>query len=202
MSEALSSALAGLPKARLSICNRLRIVVGHPWAHGVVLPWQDGLTSDAAWRAYAGMRFAEHAQRGALRILIEHERWGRTRLAAGISEGFLMEMGKTSRAAGWRLASVRDALSASLDAHPAWRDRDDFAFALCQQTVATCVFRRGGQWRDVVTLPRDGDWFAAAALMAGLPPCGDIGAVEFDGALPGADLAAVEPMDCSPATPA
>ncbi|WP_414440265.1 hypothetical protein [Burkholderia sp. 22PA0106] len=202
VSDALSSALAGLPKARLTLRNRLSIVVGHPWAHGVVLPWQDGLSSDAAWRAYAGMRFAERAQRGALRILIAHERWGRTRLAAGICEGFLMEITRASRAAGWRLASVRDALSASLDAYPAWRDRDDFAFALRQQTVATCAFRHGGQWRDVVTLPCDGDWFAAAALMAGLPACADIGAVGFDGALLGAGIAAVELMDRSLAAPA
>lgn len=185
--DALAGALAGLRKVRLPICNRLHVIVGHPWSHGVVLPWQEGLTSDAAWDAYARMLFAARAQRGALRILIEEARRGRTRLAVGVCDALFTALVDASRAAGWRIASFRDALSASLDAHAARLVGDDVSFALRQPHVVTCMFRRAGQWRDVVTLPRAGDraddWFAAGALIAGQPAGGDTHVGSFDGSM-------------------
>ncbi|MCA8275641.1 hypothetical protein LGN17_24480 [Burkholderia sp. AU30280] len=185
--DALARVLAGLPKARLPMCNRMHVIVGHPWSHGVVLPWQEGLVSDAAWEAYARMLFAARAQRGALRILIEDERRGRTRLAVAACDALLTALVDASRAAGWRIASFRDALSASLDAHAARLGGDDFSFALRQPHVVTCIFRRSGEWRDVVTLPHAGeradDWFAAAALIAGQPAGGDTYASRFDGSM-------------------
>lgn len=212
--DALARALAGLPKARVPMCNRLHVVVGHPWSHGVVLPWQEGLTSDAAWDAYARMLFAARAQRGALRILIEDERRSRTRLAVGACDSLLTALVDTSRAAGWRIASFRDALSASLDAHVARLDSDDFSFALRQPHVVTCIFRRAGQWRDVVTLPRTSDcaedWFAAAALIAGQPAGGDTYVGRFDESMFAdgddayslASRAPVEPTERAPEAPA
>ncbi|WP_244098168.1 hypothetical protein [Burkholderia ambifaria] len=187
--EALAQVLGGLPKARVPMRNRVHVVVGHPWTHGVVLPWQDGLVSDAAWDAYARALFAARAQRGALRIRIEAGRRGRARLAVAACDTLLAALAAVTRAAGWRLVSVRDALSASLDAHAGRLSGDDCRYALLQPRVVTCVFRRAGEWADVVTLPRAGgrrldDWFAAAALMAGQPLAGAAFASAFDGALP------------------
>ncbi|WP_241240970.1 hypothetical protein [Burkholderia cenocepacia] len=190
--DALAQVLGDLPKQRLPMCNRLRIVVGHPWTHGVVLPWQDGLVSDAAWDGYARALFAARAQRGALRIRIEAGRHGRARLAVAACDTLLASLATVSRAAGWRLVSVRDALSASLALHAGRLNADDCRYALLQPRVVTCVFRRTGEWADVVTLPRAGgrqldDWFAAAALMAGQPLDGAAFASALDGALPAAD---------------
>ncbi|MGY6237749.1 hypothetical protein ACW910_09530 (plasmid) [Burkholderia ambifaria] len=109
--EALAQVLGGLPKARLPMRNRVHVVVGHPWTHGVVLPWQDGLVSDAAWDAYARALFAARAQRGALRIRIEAGPRGRARLAVAACDTLLAALAAVTRAAGWRLVSVRDALS-------------------------------------------------------------------------------------------
>ncbi|WP_321790390.1 hypothetical protein [Burkholderia pyrrocinia] len=185
--DALARVLGGLPKARLRMCNRIHAVAGHPWSHGVVLPWQEGLVSDAAWEAYARMLFAARAQRGALRILVEDERRGRTRLAVAACDELFATLVDASRVAGWRIASFRDALSASLDVHAARLGSDDVSFALRQPHVVTCIFRRAGEWRDVVTLPRVGeraaDWFAAAALIAGQPAGGDAYASRFDGSM-------------------
>ncbi|WP_247873452.1 hypothetical protein [Burkholderia sp. LS-044] len=212
--DALVQVLAGLPKARLPMRNRLHVVVGHPWSHGVVLPWQEGLVSDAAWDAYARMLFAARAQRGALRILIEDERRGRARLAVAACDELLAALVDASRAAGWRLASFRDALSASLASHAARLVGDDFRFALRQPHVVTCIFRRSGEWADIVTLPRAGDrpddWFAAAALIAGQPAGGDAHACRFDGSMfadgdaacAPADGRTAEPMDVAAEDPA
>ncbi|WP_230684350.1 hypothetical protein [Burkholderia cepacia] len=190
--EALAQVLGGLRKARLPLQNRLHVVAGHPWTHGVVLPWQDGLVSDAAWDGYARALFAARAQRGALRIRIEAGRRGRARLAVAACDTLLVSLAEASRAAGWRLVSMRDALSASLDLHAGRLGGDDYRYALLQPRVVTCVFRRAGEWADVVTLPRAGgrrldDWFAAAALMAGQPLAGAAFASALDGALPAAD---------------
>ncbi|UEP22737.1 hypothetical protein LL999_07305 [Burkholderia ambifaria] len=187
--EALARVLGGLPKARVPMRNRVHVVVGHPWTHGVVLPWQDGLVSDAAWDAYARALFAARAQRGALRIRIEAGPRGRARLAVAACDTLFAALAAVTRAAGWRLVSVRDALSASLDAHAGRLSGDDCRYALLQPRVVTCVFRRAGEWADVVTLPRAGgrrldDWFAAAALMAGQPLAGAAFASALDGALP------------------
>ncbi|WP_254616496.1 hypothetical protein [Burkholderia metallica] len=190
--EALAQVLGDLPKQRVPMCNRLQIVVGHPWMHGVVLPWQDGLVSDAAWDGYARALFAARAQRGALRIRIEAGRHGRARLAVAACDTLLASLATVSRAAGWRLVSVRDALSASLALHAGRLGAEDCRYALLQPRVVTCVFRRAGEWADVVTLPRAGgrrldDWFAAAALMAGQPLAGAAFASALDGAPPAAD---------------
>ncbi|WAS55606.1 hypothetical protein MK974_07485 [Burkholderia ambifaria] len=187
--EALAQVLGGLPKARVPMRNRVHVVVGHPWTHGVVLPWQDGLVSDAAWDAYARALFAARAQRGALRIRIEAGPRGRARLAVAACDTLLAALAAVTRAAGWRLVSVRDALSASLDAHAGRLSGGDCRYALLQPRVVTCVFRRAGEWADVVTLPRAGgrrldDCFAAAALMAGQPLAGAAFASALDGALP------------------
>nr|WP_232515291.1 hypothetical protein [Burkholderia ambifaria] len=177
------------------------------------MPWQDGLVSDAAWDGYARALFAARAQRGALRIRIEAARRGRTRLAVAACDTLLASLALTSRAAGWRLISVRDALSASLDAHAGRLNGDDCRYALLQPRVVTCVFRRAGEWAEMVTLPRAGgarldDWFAAAALMTGQPLVGAAFASALDGPLPAAE--GVTPLDgrtddmrvCGPEKPA
>ncbi|AKE06998.1 hypothetical protein XM57_25455 [Burkholderia cepacia] len=131
------------------------------------------------------MLFAARAQRGALRIRIEDERHGRARLAVAACDEVIAALVEASRAAGWRIASFHDALSASLGAHAVELSADDFGFVLRQPRVVTCIFRRSGEWRDVVTLPRVGeraaDWFAAAALLAGQPPSVDAYEGQFDG---------------------
>ncbi|VWB88546.1 hypothetical protein [Burkholderia stagnalis] len=190
--EALAQVLGGLQRARLPMQNRVHVVAGHPWTHGVVLPWQDGLVSNAAWDGYARALFAARAQRGALRIRIEAGRHGRARLAVAACDALLASLAQACRATGWRLASVRDALSASLERHAGRLGGGDYRYALLEPRVVTCVFRRAGEWADVVTLPRMGgrrldDWFAAAALMAGQPLAGAAFASALDGALPAAD---------------
>ncbi|MXN73476.1 hypothetical protein GR157_01840 [Burkholderia sp. 4701] len=148
--------------------------------------------SDAAWDGYARALFAARAQRGALRIRIEAGQRGRARLAVAACDTLLASLAEASCAAGWRLVSVRDALSASLDLHAGRLGGDDCRYALLQPRVVTCVFRRAGEWADVVTLPRAGgrrldDWFAAAALMAGQPLAGAAFASALDEALLAAD---------------
>ncbi|KWU23330.1 hypothetical protein GJG85_07815 [Burkholderia sp. MS389] len=148
--------------------------------------------SDAAWDGYARALFAARAQRGALRIRIEAARHGRARLAVAACDTLLASLATVSRATGWRLVSVRDALSASLTLHAGRLSAEDCRYALLQPRVVTCVFRRAGEWADVVTLPRAGgrrldDWFAAAALMAGQPLAGAAFASALDGAPPAAD---------------
>ncbi|WP_232452808.1 hypothetical protein [Burkholderia ubonensis] len=190
--DALAHVLGDLPKARVPMRNRVHVVAGHPWTHGVVLPWQDGLVSDAAWDAYARALFAARAQRGASRIRIEDGRRGRARLAVAACDALLATLADVSRAAGWRLAGFRDALSASLCAHADRLTGDDFRYALLEPRVVTCVFRRAGEWADVVTLPRAGgrrldDWFAAAALMAAQPAIGDAYASALGGSIAAGD---------------
>ncbi|TCW87621.1 hypothetical protein C5O80_04655 [Burkholderia sp. SRS-46] len=149
------------------------------------------MVSNAEWDGYARALFAARAQRGALRIRIAAERRGRAQLAVAACDTLLASLAAVSRAAGWRLVSVRDALSDSLAAHADRLGGDDCRYALVQPRVVTCVFRRAGEWADVVTLPRTGgrrldDWFAAAALMAGQPLAGAAFASALDGALPAA----------------
>jgi hypothetical protein len=179
-----------VPKARVPMLNRVQVVVGHPWAHGVVLPWQDGLVSDTAWDGYARALFAARAQRGALRIRVEAGRRGHARLAVAVCDTLLASLAAVCRAAGRRLVGARDALSDALEVHAGRLNRDDFRYALLQPRVVTCVFRRAGEWADVVTLPRAGgrpdDWFSAAALMSGQPASGAAFASALDGALPAA----------------
>ncbi|WP_241026065.1 hypothetical protein [Burkholderia sp. Tr-20390] len=198
--EALAQVLGDLPKARLPMLNRVHVVAGHPWTHGVVLPWQDGLVSDAAWDGYARALFAARAQRGALRIRLEGGRRGRAQLAVAACDTLLVSLDEMCRAAGWRLVSVRDALSVALAAHAKHLGGDDYRYALLQPRVVTCVFRRAGEWADVVTLPRAGgsrldDWFAAAALMAGQPLAGAAFASALDGTLPSAAADGVTLLD-------
>ncbi|MGS0891653.1 hypothetical protein ACVBGC_03695 [Burkholderia stagnalis] len=168
----LAVALAGLPKARATGRNRLHLRFAHPWSHAVVLPWQTGLWSDAAWEAYAGAVFQSRALRMPLAIRIADAGFGRARLAFALRDDVLGASAAASRAAGWRVAACRDALSVALNAHArGLRDRD-CCFALAQSGVVTCLFRRDGEWCDVVALSRRAgqridDLIGAAALMGG-----------------------------------
>ncbi|MGP3655592.1 hypothetical protein ACTU9R_01210 [Burkholderia gladioli] len=146
---ALAACLDRLPRRRLAVLNRLHLVLAHPWAHAVVLPWQDGMLAESAWQAYARALLAERAIHDARRVRIEASPHGRSRLAVAAPEGLI----ETAASA---LAAV-----------------DDARLALLQAGALTCVFRRDGQWRDVITLAWRGgrlrDVLDAAALMARQP---------------------------------
>ena len=47
-------AAGGAARARPAWRNRVHVLLGYPWAHSQLLPWQDGLAGrQAQWRAYA-----------------------------------------------------------------------------------------------------------------------------------------------------
>ena len=202
--DALAAVLGDLPRARLPMQNRLQIIVGYPWTHCVVVPWQDGVLSASAWDAYARSLFAARAQRGALRIRIEDAPYGRARLAVAACEATLEALADVSRAAGWRTVSCRDALSASLCMHGRRLVGDDYRFALLQPRVGTCLFRRAGEWADAITLPRLGgghieEWLTAAALMGGQRATDVVYASTFGVSMPLPDMAGVTLLDGMPA---
>ncbi|MBU9193254.1 hypothetical protein KTD33_01770 [Burkholderia gladioli] len=171
---ALAACLDRLPRRRLAVLNRLHLVLAHPWAHAVVLPWQDGMLAESAWQAYARALLAERAIHDARRVRIEASPHGRSRLAVAAPEALIETAAGACRDAGWTLAGCRDLLSAALHRHAgALAAVDDARLALLQAGALTCVFRRDGQWRDVITLAWRGgrlrDVLDAAALMARQP---------------------------------
>ncbi|ARL38902.1 hypothetical protein BOC49_21765 (plasmid) [Burkholderia pseudomallei] len=131
--------------------------------------------TEAAWQAYARALFEARAIRLPLTIRVDYARFGRARLAFALRHDILGACMDASRAAGWQVVSCRDVLSAALQMNlPSMRERD-FRFALLQPGVVTCLFRRDGEWTDVVSLPyragqRIEDLIGAAALMSGQPP--------------------------------
>ncbi|MFC5430813.1 hypothetical protein ACFPTO_18710 [Paraburkholderia denitrificans] len=175
---ALATVLGALPKVRGAFRNRLYLRIGHPWTHAAVLPWQSGLWSESAWQAYARALFEARALRVPLAVRVAYARFGGARLAVALHDDVLRTCAEVSRAAGWQLAGCRDALSAALSAalqkQRASLGAGDYRFVLLQPGVVTCLFCCGGEWRDVVTLPRHagqhlGDLIGAAALMCGQP---------------------------------
>ncbi|WP_175885493.1 hypothetical protein [Burkholderia sp. BCC0044] len=174
---AFAAALSGLPKARNALFNRVRLQFAYPWAQAVVLPWQSGVWSDAAWCAYGRALFDVRALRIPLAIRIEPARFGRARLAVALSDDVLRGCIEASRATGWKLTGCRDVLSVALQTHRKLMRERDLQVLLRQRDVATCLFRRDGEWADIVTLPyradqRVDDLAGAAALMSGLPLIG------------------------------
>ncbi|MCP1289510.1 hypothetical protein NK214_04830, partial [Chromobacterium sp. S0633] len=69
--EALAMLLGGAARRRPAWRNRVRLLLGYPWAHSQLLPWQDGLSGQRAqWCAYA---------RGLLRNARRKPLWARLR---------------------------------------------------------------------------------------------------------------------------
>jgi hypothetical protein len=190
----LARALADRPRARLAARNRLHVLLAHPWVHGVVLPWQAGLCSSAAWDAYARALFEARAQRAPLSVRVAHAGFGRARLAVAVREELLDALTQTARAAGWTLTTCRDLLSFALREHAARIDAADCRIATLQPGALTCLFRRDGEWADLVTLPRQpgqrvSDLLDAAALVSGASAAGPV-------YLYGHDIACA-PVDCA-----
>jgi len=168
--NALAGWLGSAPRQRWSVQNRVHMVIAHPWTHSVVVPWQDGLFSATAWEAYAHALFAARAIRGPLRVRVEDSCFGQSRLGVAISTDFIGKLKEACNAAGWRLASCRDAFSVALQTHATRLDDSECRFVLLQKSVMTCAFRRRGEWAEVITLSRNAqqrldDLLAAAALM-------------------------------------
>jgi hypothetical protein len=169
--ELLARALADLPKARPALRNRVQVLLAHPWAQGVVLPWQDGLCSSTGWDAYGRALLEPHAPGVPLSVRVAHVGFGRARLAIAVREDLLGALAEASRAAGWTLTRCRDLLSFVLREYAARRVDADCRIALLQPGALTCLFRRGGEWADLVTLPslrgqRVSDLLDAAALVS------------------------------------
>ncbi|WP_107311058.1 hypothetical protein [Burkholderia metallica] len=180
---AFAAALRSLPKARSVLLNRVRMQFSYPWAQAIVLPWQSGLWSDAAWYAYGRALFEARAVRTPLAIRIEPARFGRPRLAVALPDDVLSGCVEASRATGWTLTGCRDVLSATLQTHRRLMRERDLQVLLRQPDVATCLFRRDGEWADIITLPNRanqgvGDLVGAAALMSGSSSIGQIYVVD------------------------
>lgn len=169
----LSRALAQRKQARLSLLNRVDVVVAHPWAQLFVLPWQAGLFSEAAWQAYARASFARQRPDGDWRFCIQAERHGRARLACAMSEDMTSIVRTCCKASGWRLIGLRDAMSSLLGRHGARARAPDACFIVAQRDVVTCLFRSEQDWQDLVMLPRMRsdvrEWLLSACLLADLP---------------------------------
>lgn len=173
IAETLSRALALQKTARLPFLNRVQVVVGHPWSHLFVLPWQAGLFSNAAWQAYARASFAQSRPEGNWRFCVRAERYGRTRLSSALCEDLLGAVKKSCNAGGWRLTSLRDEFSSLLGRHAARASAPGACFIFAQRHVVMCLFGGDSDWRDLVMLPRMrsdvGEWLISASLLADLP---------------------------------
>lgn len=172
VAETVSHALAMQKPARLSFFNRVHVIVGNPWVHLIVLPWQAGLFSNAAWQAYARALFAQSRPHGNWRFCVQSEKHGRTRLSAVLCEDVLGAIEQGCQSAGWRLVSVRDEFSSLLRRHAALASAPGACFILAQRHVVSCLFRGASDWRDLVMLARTrndlGEWLLGASLLADL----------------------------------
>lgn len=181
----LAELLAQLPKRRsrfLRLPSRLRVLLGAPWTYGALLPWQDNLWDDGAWRAYA---LAVLASQGvetrdtALHLCIESAGFGHARLASAVDAQLVERLQDSAMSAGWRIVQCRDTLSTAAARHARCMPRDA-VLALFEPTMLTCLFRQAGQWTDLTSLARAPGQSPSEALgvamvlsraPAGLPVC-------------------------------
>lgn len=185
--ECLDAWLKALPKHRWSNLNRMDLVVGHPWSWVTVLPWQEGIYTEAAWEGYARACLGAPVRHGRWAVRVADAGHGQARLAVALDAEFLDAVNAVCKTAKWQLVRVRDVLTHCLDHQPVLKKTADACVLLTQRQVVTCVFREQHDWRDIVTLvrgPGDADsWLTTAALMTGraVPSCVLAGGVDFPG---------------------
>lgn len=175
--EALAMLLGGAARRRPAWRNRVRLLLGYPWAHSQLLPWQDGLSGQRAqWRAYARGLLRERGVAGELDIRLAPAAYGAARLAFAAQAPLLADLSAAARAAGWRLAGCRDLLSSCLQAHPRALASD--ALVLAEAGAVTCLWRGERGWEDLITLAlapgqSAAEGVAAAEALCGREPGGD-----------------------------
>ncbi len=148
---ALSRLLAGTPVPRfqrLTSQRRLSVLIGSPWAHAAMLPWQPGILKAEEWNEYARVIFADQGvPQSALRIGVEAAPFGRSRLSFALDAPLFDALETATVDAGWRFAHCRDLLSAAVARHLRSLP-DDCVFALAELDSVTCLMRRDGYWAD------------------------------------------------------
>ncbi|WP_053077437.1 hypothetical protein [Chromobacterium sp. LK11] len=175
--EALAMLLGGVQRRRPAWRNRARVLLGYPWAHSQLLPWQDGLSGQRAqWRAYAQGLLRERGVGGELDIRLAPAAYGAARLAFAAHAPLLADLRAAARAAGWRLAGCRDLLSSCLQAHP--RASASGGLVLAEAGAVTCLWRGEGGWEELLTLAlapgqSAAEGVAAAEALCGREPGGD-----------------------------
>ncbi|WP_207001675.1 hypothetical protein [Trinickia mobilis] len=172
---ALSALLARVERRAGRARNRLHLLLGYPWAHAAVLPWQEALPNRQAWSAYASSVLSEQGAPGALRVAVEEGGFGRARLAAGVDDSMAALLMAAGTEAGWQVASCGDLLSATLARH-AKRLGRDYALALVEPESVSCLYRRNGAWIDAATLMRGAGQPAQTAIDAVTVMCGQTAA--------------------------
>ncbi|MCS3804883.1 hypothetical protein HNO92_002380 [Chromobacterium alkanivorans] len=177
--EALAMLLGGVQRRRPAWRNRARVLLGYPWAHSQLLPWQDGLSGQRAqWRAYAQGLLRERGVGGELDIRLAPAAYGAARLAFAAHAPLLADLRAAARAAGWRLAGCRDLLSSCLQAHP--RASASGGLVLAEAGAVTCLWRGERGWEELLTLAlapgqSAAEGVAAAEALCGREPGGDYG---------------------------
>lgn len=176
--EALAMLLGGAARARPAWRNRVHVLLGYPWAHSQLLPWQDGLAGrQAQWRAYALGLMRERGIGGELALRLTPPRHGAARLACAADAALLGEIAGAARAAGWRLAGCRDLLSSSLQRYQRALAQDRRALVVAEAGAVTCLWRGERDWEQLLTLalaPGQSaiDGVAAAEALCGREPGG------------------------------
>lgn len=175
--EALAMLLGGVKRRRLAWRNRVQVLLGYPWAHSQLLPWQDGLSGQRGqWRAYAQGLLRERGVAGELDIRLAPAAYGATRLAFAAQLPLVADLRAAAREAGWRLAGCRDLLSSCLQHHP--RAPASGGLVLAEAGAVTCLWRGERGWEELLTLAlapgqRAAEGVAAAEALCGREPGGD-----------------------------
>ncbi|WP_202948712.1 hypothetical protein, partial [Chromobacterium haemolyticum] len=103
--EALAMLLGGVKRRRPAWRNRVQVLLGYPWAHSQLLPWQDGLPGQRGqWRAYAQGLLRERGVAGELDIRLAPAAYGAARLAFAAQLPLVAGLRAAAREAGWWLA--------------------------------------------------------------------------------------------------
>ncbi|WP_269532476.1 hypothetical protein [Chitinimonas sp. BJYL2] len=165
---AASALLAATPRGRWRA--GVELVLGSPWVRYQLLPWQEGVHTDAEWADYARalMRPQFGTATDGWRVRVADAPYGAVRLAAAVDESLCVSLAEAVVARGQKLASIEPALMQVYNRHRRTLRHTEFALLVLEDSLLTCAVASAGDWRGVVSLPLAGDLAATLRQAGGL----------------------------------
>lgn len=156
-----------VPRAAVRYLDRVTLVLGFPYVHYLILPWQEDLYSPADWQGFAQALFSQQSSIDPeqWQLGIAHAPFGAQRLAVAVSKNLLQDVRALFKAKHFVLQSCHPSLTFALQRY--WQDLPgDYVFAVPQTNALSCLFVHQGMPTHVCALHVRADALLRDSLIA------------------------------------
>lgn len=147
---ACANLLEQAPRGRLRYLDRATVLLGFPHVHYWMLPWQDGLFSQADWQGFAQATLSQQTGSDPLtwQLLVADGGFGEARLAVATPLGLLEDLRALFKLKGLPLAACSPLLTSTW-AHYWPQLRGDCVLAVPEPDALGCLYLQQGRISQV-----------------------------------------------------